>query len=206
MELCLDCSSFTHSWYTISGTPFPEDLHTATPLQIAAFTGHIKIAEYLLERGASTNTVDNNYWTPLHFAAAEGQTAMIELLLDSGSNLHAVDKGLQTACMVAASRSQLDSLRVLVTRGAKLQMQNGWGQTVLHLAAYNGYLSVFHLFMKAAPVHDLGQEDRDGDSPLSLALYGGTWHEILFVINLATNPDVYVPRVGNILNKSRAEP
>ncbi|KAL9027888.1 MAG: hypothetical protein Q9196_003660 [Gyalolechia fulgens] len=180
---------------------FPVELNTSKPLQIAAYSGHVRIARFLLECGASADATDNYGRSALHCAAeAEmDETLMVELLLDYGANLQAVDWFLRTPLMHAASTGKLDLLQVLVAGGADLQTQDRWCQTALHHAADSGSVSTFRSLLIGASDHDLAYEDHDGWTPLSLLLGHGALDEILFAINLAPSLRTYEPKLGNIL-------
>ncbi|KAL9025441.1 MAG: hypothetical protein Q9196_005738 [Gyalolechia fulgens] len=186
---------------TKSGIDFPIDLHTSKPLQIAAHRGHVRIARFLLECGASIDVTDNNGLSALHFAAdaAKDETLMVELLLDYGANLQSVDRFLRNPLMLAASTGKLDVLQVLVARGADLQIQDKWCQTALHHAANSRSVSTFRSLLISASDHDLAYEDHDSWTPLSLLLAEGASDEILFTINLAPSPRAYEPKFGNFL-------
>jgi hypothetical protein len=56
-------------------------------LYIASINGHIKICEYLINKGILINDTDNSKNTPLHGAAYFGQTNIVKLLLNYGANM-----------------------------------------------------------------------------------------------------------------------
>jgi hypothetical protein len=58
----------------------------ATALMHAASFGHLKVANFLVRRGADVNAQDIHEWTPLMWAAAEGQEKMVDFLLGNGAN------------------------------------------------------------------------------------------------------------------------
>ena len=179
--------------------PIPTRFKTATPLQIAAFQGHLGIARLLLGEGASANTTDNDLSTSLHFAAESGQPAMIELLLEHGANVHAVDRWLTTPSMLAAKIGSLASLQILKARGADFQMRNVYGETVLHHAALFGTLFVVPVLTLAGG-DGLGSQDWMGYTPLRYILKGGNWHAVLSIINFAPKLGDYDPNIFNALS------
>jgi len=60
---------------------------TGTPLHVAAWCGHLKVAEYLLDRGADVNRKDKWGRTPLHYAQEAGGQEMREFLIERGAEL-----------------------------------------------------------------------------------------------------------------------
>ena len=177
----------------------PTIFRTATPLQIASFQGHCKIARLLLGEGASANTTDNELSTALHFAARSGQTAMIELLLEHGANVHAVDRWLSTPSMLAAENGSLASLQILRARGADFQMRNVYGRTVLHYAALFGTPLIVPVLTLAGD-DALCCQDWMGCTPLTDILAGGRWHTILSILNFAPKLGDYHPDNFNVLS------
>ena len=60
-----------------------EDKDGMTPLHIACQSGHTKIAELLLDRGADIEPVDSDSNTPLHLAAMHGHFEIVKILLET---------------------------------------------------------------------------------------------------------------------------
>merc|ERR1711900_92981 len=58
-----------------------------TPLQLAAWGGHIEICKWLLARGASLEHRNKWYCLPHHFAALAGMLEMCRWLRDVGVDL-----------------------------------------------------------------------------------------------------------------------
>jgi len=59
---------------------------------VAAFIGNENVVSYLLDHGASVNSVTQRGETPLHYAARASQPAVMRLLLDNGAQLDAKSK------------------------------------------------------------------------------------------------------------------
>ena len=79
-------------------------------------------------------------------------------------------------------------------------MRNCWHNTALHLAAAaSRSLSVVQLLIMHGSKDDLGCENSRGYSPLSFILSEGSWHELLFILNLAPDTTVYAPHASNPL-------
>lgn len=177
----------------------PTILKTATPLQVAAHNGDLRIARLLLESRASPNSTDSEYRTPLYFAAGSDQPAMIKLLLDHGANLHVVDILLETPSIIAARNGSLASLQILKARGADFQMRDVFGRTVLHYAAEPPNTFIVPVLALAGD-ENLGMEDCMGWSPLTDILDQGNWRTILSILNFGPKLGDYNPLVGNVLS------
>ena len=60
--------------------------NTWTPLNYAAFNGHLEVATYLIEHGAIIDAPAPNGMTPLMLAARNGHLAVVQMLLDKHAN------------------------------------------------------------------------------------------------------------------------
>jgi len=72
-----------------AGAPVDEPAANAmrvTPLHSAAAAGHVEIARWLLERGASVDARQQGGYTALHAAAQNGDLPLVELLLAHGAD------------------------------------------------------------------------------------------------------------------------
>ena len=107
-----------------------------TPLHLAAFFGHTKIAEALLAHGAdvAARSRNGNGNTPLHAALAGNHKFVAGLLLGSGADVNAPDAAGWRPLHLAAANNNLDAIRALVGQGADVAAANGEGQTPLSLA------------------------------------------------------------------------
>ncbi|KAL8950877.1 MAG: hypothetical protein Q9222_003111 [Ikaeria aurantiellina] len=171
-----------------------------SPLQIAAKCGHLRITRSLIESGARIDATDTKFKTPLHYAAtaADNRTALCKLLLDHGGNVHAVDVNLQTACILGAQIGDSETVQLLTVRGANLQMRDDNGWTALRHAVRCGDVATVHFIIRSDST-SLGDQDLYGLSPILDILFAGTWHELLFFINLAPDPSIYLAQTNNCL-------
>jgi len=107
-----------------------------TPLHLAAFFGHTKIAEALLAHDAdvaarSRNATGN---TPLHAALAGNHKFVAGLLLGSGADVNAPDAAGWQPLHLAAANNNLDAIKTLIAQGADVNAANAEGKTPLSLA------------------------------------------------------------------------
>ena len=58
-------------------------------LQLAIVGGHVKLAEYLIQKGANIHSIDNQGWTALHDAAQMDMKGMVRKLLSKGCRVTA---------------------------------------------------------------------------------------------------------------------
>jgi len=107
-----------------------------TPLHLAAFFGHTKIAELLLAHDAdvaarSLNPTGN---TPLHAALAGNHKFVAGVLIGGGADVNAADAAGWRPLHLAAANNNLDALKALIAQGADVGAANGEGKSALSLA------------------------------------------------------------------------
>ena len=107
-----------------------------TPLHLAAYFGHTKIAEMLISRGASVNACSRNSTgnTPLHAALAGNHKLVAGLLLGHGADVNAADAAGWRPLHLAAANNNIDAVNTLIAQGADVNAPNGEAQTALSLA------------------------------------------------------------------------
>jgi ankyrin repeat protein len=107
-----------------------------TPLHLAAFFGHAKIAELLLSRDANVaaRSRNSNGNTPLHAALAGNHKFVAGLLMGAGADVNATDAGQWRPLHIAAANNNLDAMRTLIAQGADVTAANADGKTALSLA------------------------------------------------------------------------
>ena len=107
-----------------------------TPLHLAAFFGHMKIAEMLLAHGAEvgSRSLNSNANTPLHASLAGNQRMLAGLLIGHGADVNAADAAGWRPLHLAAANDNLDAIKALIAQGADVHTQNTDGRTALSLA------------------------------------------------------------------------
>ena len=108
-----------------------------TPLHLASFFGHAKVAELLLAHGAdvTARSKNDNGNTPLHAALAANHKLVAGLLIGSGADLNAADAGGWRPLHLAAANNNLDTMKALIAQGADVKVTNKQGLTPLALAS-----------------------------------------------------------------------
>jgi len=116
-----------------------------TPLQMAAFSGHVDAVELLVNHGANLEDVSPTLGTALHAAANRGHGDVVRALLRAGSDPNSRNEDQYTPLMIAALNEHLDVVNALIEIGAdidaigvaKRSPKGGHGNVnALHLATF----------------------------------------------------------------------
>jgi ankyrin repeat protein len=112
-----------------------------TPLHLAAFFGHAKIAELLLAHDAdvTARTRSGNGNTALHASLAGNHKFVAALLIGHGADVNAPDAQGWRPLHLAAANNNMDAIKALIAQGADVQSDNGEDKTALTLATEKNY-------------------------------------------------------------------
>lgn len=111
-----------------------------TPLHAACEQGHVRVADMLLDAGASMRRVDSEGQTGLMLAARNGREGVVAMLLDRGAKVDFVDNYARTALTHAAEGGHEDVMRVLIDAGAAVDKHDREGETALIKASIEGHV------------------------------------------------------------------
>lgn len=143
-----------------------------TALHSAVSCGHEAVAQVLLAAGACARQKTAQGRTALHYAASKGAAGVVEELVRHGAEVDARDCTGSTALHRAAGTGHVAVLRILAERcGAALDVKDGQGHTPLAVACVSGHPAAARYL--AGRGADVEAEDREGETPLSLAVRAG---------------------------------
>jgi len=149
-----------------------------TPLHIAVGTGHLSIAQLLLDEGADVNATDQGGYTPLHSAARAGHLEIAKLLLDHKADINATNEDGRTPLHYASLSSDVAVLKLLLANDAEVNPKDRnaknpphlghGGRTPLHYAAGYRRTDVAEILLAAGA--DVNAQDDGGMTPLHVVL------------------------------------
>src|SRR5271163_1121233 len=134
----------------------------------AAFYGHERVVQRLLEKGADVAGKDRSGRTALSLAAMKGHEAGMELLLEKGADVECRSNGGRTPLWWAAKKGHDAAVKLLLEKGANVEGNSRNDRTPLSWAAENGHEAVVKLLLEKGT--DVESKDTDyGQTPLPWA-------------------------------------
>lgn len=95
---------------------------TIQPLHVAAWQNRIKIAKFLIEKGANVNARGDGGRTPLHYAAYHGNARCVTLLISNKADVDAKRDDNFTPAFVAVRNGHPRIAKCLIESGAEYDL------------------------------------------------------------------------------------
>lgn len=144
-----------------------------TPVHLAAWHGHEKVVQVLVESKdpkVMIDLKDNNKQTALHKAAYKGHDACAKLLLEHGTDKNAVDQDRWTPLHWATRENKLSTVKLLIAYLANVDAQDSQRRTPLWITAvFNRNLIATELMKAGADPTLAGQHGDRYHTPATIA-------------------------------------
>lgn len=165
-------------------------------LHVAAFGNRIKVAEWLILKGAKVDALDSSGSTPLHWATKKGHAEMVALLVDRGAFVDCKTKEGWTALHLACLEQHTDVAKWLVSRGSSTSAVDATGASALRLAVNHGNVALIRFFLERSnagieqkvnglTLVDLASVRKFPDAVLELAKFGAQLTERVVKLGVA---------------------
>jgi|GEM_PF-1730184 len=147
-----------------------------TALIFAATKNHLKVAEYLLDKGANIDKAKSDGKTAITVATVNGNAEMVNLLMNKGATLNFSDKFNETGAygsplMHASALGYLNIVADLLKGGSNINFKNDNGQDALQLAINFNQFNVAEFLIKKGA--NPNSKNRKGFTVLMLAASKG---------------------------------
>ncbi|XKL67140.1 hypothetical protein PGB90_010560 [Kerria lacca] len=140
------------------------------------------------------NSVNDYGFTPLHVAACYGRSVIVDWLLNHGADPNKLDFSGSTPLHCAAAHGNQSVVLLLMYASVKLNKQDDDYNQALHLASMNGHVDCVKAllyFAEHAGLHlDVNAVNRDGDTPLHLAVKYYYEEIVSILLNYNANPSI----------------
>jgi len=158
------------------------------PLHWAAWNGHEKVVEILLQHNVDVDKPDPILGkTALHLAAWKGHEKVVEQLLQHKADVDKEHQGAgKTALHWAAYKGNDRVIEILLQHKANVDKQDSAGCTALHWAAWNGHEKVVKILLQHNA--DVDKQEGMGKTALHEAAFKG--HDKVIELLLQHKADV----------------
>ncbi|XP_059839575.1 CARD- and ANK-domain containing inflammasome adapter protein [Hypanus sabinus] len=156
-----------------------------TLLHIAATHGHVKIIEYLLNKGAKLEVKDNKGQLPLHRAAEKGHTAAAKVLLQAGAHSYALDTESKTPLHLASQNNFFSVVKLMLKEEAGNYKRK---KSFLHMAALRDESKIAEILLKCGAAADI--KDEKNRTPLIHAVSLGHLSTVKVLLEAGAKVDV----------------
>jgi len=159
-----------------------KDENGRTNLHVAVSNGDVTVVTALIAAGADLSARNSDGDTPLHTAATKDNTAVTETLIAAGADLNARNSNEVTPLFNAATCKKMTQVKTLITAGADVNITSRRGISALDMAMHNKDTESTKALINA--------KDKNGNTPLSLAVSQKNEKEIIKLIELGADVNV----------------
>jgi ankyrin repeat protein/L-ascorbate metabolism protein UlaG (beta-lactamase superfamily) len=143
----------------------------ATPLHVAAASGHLEIARFLLSKGASADAKNNRGETPFLLAIVNGRKEMTHFLIKEGIDIYGKSGDGGTYLQAACATSQIEIVEYLLSCGFDPNLPDMYNVPHIFMPIYLNNPEIAKIFIKYGA--DTGAVRFDGVSVAEAAIEFG---------------------------------
>ena len=148
-----------------------KDSEDNTALSLAILHNHEQTASWLIQKGADIHAANQWLQQPIHYASYQGMNELLLLLLEKGADTAAQSSELETPLHFAFyGGGNLECAKTLLKNNAPLNTKNNKGQTPLHSCIMHSKEHQTLVLELIAAGALMNEADKDGNTPLHLAL------------------------------------
>jgi|GEM_PF-2540565 len=142
--------------------------HTRTLVHYACLSGHKKVLERLIEKGANLDCSDVWQQSPLHLACQLGHLSIVETLITRMSSINTQEALGRTPLYMATYYNRLPVVQTLLKHRADANCANNDGFTPLHIALGFSFKAIADLLLEYGA--DATCKTKWGETPLDIAI------------------------------------
>jgi ankyrin repeat protein len=150
-------------------TLFSQLRYSQTLLHFAVLGSHLKIVEYLIEKGCPPDSFDKMHRSPLHLAASMGSEEITILLLGYGAKINLKDSFGYTPLSLAVKNHYWSICEHLLLFGADLNYKKDDGMNILHECLKDNDSEALDWILNKEKIK-LNSKDQIGSTPLFYAV------------------------------------
>ncbi|CAB4054065.1 PSMD10 [Lepeophtheirus salmonis] len=160
-------------------------------LHWASSLGSFELVEWLLQKGADVDPVDEALWTPLIIASSAGNEKIVRILLSFGALVDAKTDQGRTALFYACSRNRISIVKLLENVNADVNVQDKLGATSLHRATGVGNVELMnYLLNHFSNKINANLQDNIGNTPLHIACEEINFQCVEVLLKIGCDPSI----------------
>ena len=140
---------------------------------IAVKQSDIKMVQYLMDKGASVNTVDAEEISLLMMAVDGRNVKMVELLCENGVGVDYRNRMGCTALHIAVSKGYREIVSMLITRTNDVDIKSVKGWTPMMFAVKSGHIEIVRMLLQYGDAVDVNAMNESRCTALMLAVFSG---------------------------------
>lgn len=160
-----------------------------TALMVAAKTGHMHLAQLLVEAGANIDEVTDMLGTAFMFAVLGGEQEIACWLVEQGADVNKIGSNGWTAVTIACSKGDVAMLHWLISLGVDTRVRDVYGFTPLTQAVSYGCVEAAAALLSLVET-DVNAQDEAGNTPLHYAVSAQQFVMVSLLIQHKANPSI----------------
>ncbi|KAI1290445.1 Oxysterol-binding protein-related protein 1 [Halotydeus destructor] len=153
-----------------------------TPLHLASYFGHAKVAEMLLEKGANANALNEQGDTPIHKASYTGRLDIVTLLLSYNADVFVKNDEGQTPRVLAQDKN-IGDLLLAAEEADMMKLE----ERFFSAARHGDVKTLSHLLNDPNKPIDINHQDYNGNSALHWSAQRNKQEAVVFLLQSAIN-------------------
>ena len=154
-------------------------------LQAASWSGHEKIVQVLLGKGAEINTQGGHFNNALQAASWKGHDEIVQILLDKGAEVNTQTDDSRTALQAASFGGHDNIVRILLEKGAEINVPGGDLGSALQEASCGGHDKTVQMLLEKGA--EINAESGCYGNALQAASFGGHEETVQLLLRKGAN-------------------
>ncbi|XP_067670056.1 serine/threonine-protein phosphatase 6 regulatory ankyrin repeat subunit A-like [Haliotis asinina] len=158
-----------------------------TPVMKAAWGGHKRVLNLLVDKGGDISMLDNESDNIIHVACIRGNVAMVKNILAKHIfGINSRGRKGRTPLMVAAQYGKKELFNLLLCEGANMFHTDDDGNNILHVSCIGGHLHMV-VYVLSGFIFDINSRGKSGRTPAMLAAQEGHKHVFNLIVSRNCN-------------------
>jgi len=160
-----------------------------TALMAAIKLRYVEITDYLIQKGADINAVNNNGDTVIHFATIRGNLAVVMYACEHGGDIDQKNKVGNCAIIFAVVNNYQNIVEYLLEQNVEIDVIDSEKMPLLHICIYHNHNKILN-FILYKNRKTIDKYYRDFDTALLFATGSNKFKSVYVLIKYGANPNL----------------